>query len=243
MEGWIKIYRDIRMNILWNEKPFDKKSAWIDILLMANHKDNEFLLGLEKAKVKRGEFITSESKLMLQWKWSKTRVRNFLKFLEDENMIIKKSDKKKTTISVVNYSKYQDAETSARPQEDHKKPTTEPRKDTNNNDKNEKKNTYTESFEKFYSNYPRPEHKHQTFKNWQKRLREYSVDQLMEAASNYKDEMTKIKRDKEFMTNSSNFLGNKCVFMDYLSAPDETASDTSTPIKRTIIFEERRIKV
>lgn len=237
MEGWVKIYREIKNNILWKEKPFDKRSAWIDILLMANHTDNEFLLGLEIVKIKRGEFITSELKLMSQWGWSKTRVRNFLKFLEAEKMIIKKSDRKKTTISVVNYNKYQDRETTGRPQEDHKKPERNPRKDTNNNDKNGKKYIYTESFEKFYSTYPRPENKQQTFKNWKSRLKEYSEEQLQKAAINFKNHMIREKREKEYITNSSNFLGKKCLFMDYLPSSDD-AENLERPKPKIRIVEK-----
>jgi HD superfamily phosphohydrolase len=53
-------------------------------------------------------------------------------------MIVKKSDSKKTTITIVNYSFYQDKETTEEPQKDHRKTTEEPQKDTNKNDKNDK---------------------------------------------------------------------------------------------------------
>ena len=80
--GWIKLNRSIQENWLWEEKPFDKKSAWIDLLLMANHKNNKFPLGNEIIEVEQGSFITSEIKLMNRWGWSKTKLRNFLKLLE-----------------------------------------------------------------------------------------------------------------------------------------------------------------
>lgn len=101
--GWIKLNRSIQENWLWEEKPFDKKSAWIDLLLMANHKNNKFPLGNEIIEVEQGSFITSEIKLMNRWGWSKTKLRNFLKLLESEKMITKVVDRKKTTISIVNY--------------------------------------------------------------------------------------------------------------------------------------------
>lgn len=139
MEGWIKLHRSIKESILWNSsEAFDKRSAWIDIILSANHADNEFLLGNQKVKVERGSFITSEKKLMTKWKWSKSKVRNYLKLLENENMIIKKSDTKKTTLTVVNYSVYQDNQTTKEPVKDFEKTSKELQKDTNNNVKNEK---------------------------------------------------------------------------------------------------------
>lgn len=140
--GWIKLNRSIQENWLWEEKPFDKKSAWIDLLLMANHKNNKFPLGNEIIEVEQGSFITSEIKLMNRWGWSKTKLRNFLKLLESEKMITKVVDRKKTTISIVNYRVYQGSEdqekTTEKPQEDQEKTIEKPQEDTNKNDNNEK---------------------------------------------------------------------------------------------------------
>ncbi|WP_432401020.1 hypothetical protein [Wukongibacter sp. M2B1] len=139
MEGWIKLHRNIQDHWIYKEKrTFSKYEAWLDMIMMANHKENKFLLGNELIKVSRGQFITSELKLMEKWGWSKTKLRNFLKMLEKDGMILKESDNKKTTITIVNYSDWQDQETTERPQEDHKKTTERPQEDTNKNEKNEK---------------------------------------------------------------------------------------------------------
>jgi hypothetical protein len=53
------------------------------------------------------------------------------------SMIVKKSDRKKTTISIVNYSAYQDIETTEEPKKNHKKTTGRPLKDSNNNENND----------------------------------------------------------------------------------------------------------
>lgn len=139
LEGWIKIHRSIQDHWIYKEKRiFSKYEAWLDMIMMANHKANKFLLGNELIEVSRGQFITSELKLMDKWGWSKTKLRNFIKTLEKDGMISKKSDKKKTTITIVNYSDWQSQETTERPQEDHKKTTERPQEDTNKNEKNEK---------------------------------------------------------------------------------------------------------
>ncbi|APF28655.1 DnaD domain protein [Clostridium sporogenes] len=135
-KGWISLYRSIQDHWLWQEKPFSKGQAWLDLLLSANHKENKFLLGNELLQVERGSFITSELKLMEKWGWSKSKVRNFLDLLKDDNMIIKVSDKKKTTITIVNYELYQELRTTEELQKDHARTTKEPCKDTNNNDNN-----------------------------------------------------------------------------------------------------------
>lgn len=117
-KGWISLDRKIQGHWIWSkEKPFDVRSAWFDLLLSANYKDNKFPLGTEMVNVERGSFITSERKLGEKWGWSNTRVRNFLKLLESDGMIIKKTDSKKSTITIVNYSVYQDNESSKKTEE------------------------------------------------------------------------------------------------------------------------------
>lgn len=148
MNGWIKLHRDIQNHWIWSDKPFDKRSAWIDMIMMANHKDNKFVLGNELIDVKKGQFITSELKLMERWGWSKSKVRSFLSLLEKDNMITKETDKKKTTITIVNYCIWQDSETTEEPRKDHQETTKEPRKDTNKNDKNVKNDKNEKEYNK-----------------------------------------------------------------------------------------------
>lgn len=136
-QGWISVHRQLQKHWLWADKPFSKGQAWIDMLMMANHADKKFLLGNELVEVKAGNFITSELKLAEKWGWSKTKVRAFLKLLQKDSMIVKKSDRKKTTIIIENYSDYQDIETTEEPQKNHEETTEEPQKNTNNNVNND----------------------------------------------------------------------------------------------------------
>lgn len=133
MAGWISLHRSIQEHWIWQEKPFDKRSAWIDLLLSANHKDNKFLLGNNLVDIERGSFITSEVKLSDRWGWSRTKVRNFLELLEKDNMLLKESDNKKTVLTIVNYNDYQVQETSKEHQENINKTSKEHQENTNNN--------------------------------------------------------------------------------------------------------------
>ena len=137
LTGWIKLHRKIQEHWLWQDKPFDKRSAWIDMLLMANHDYNKFLLGNELVEVERGSFITSEVKLAERWGWSRTKVRNFLQLLINDRMIEKKSDNRKTILTIENYNDYQYSETAKEQQKNSEKTAEEQRKNTNNNDNND----------------------------------------------------------------------------------------------------------
>lgn len=136
MQGWIRVDRKITEHWLWDDRPFSRGQAFIDLIMMANHKDNTFLHGTELLTIDRGSFVTSELKLMERWGWSKSKVRYFLNALELDSMLVKKTDRKKTTITIVNYSIYQDLQTTEEPKKDHKKTAKRPQKDTNNNDNN-----------------------------------------------------------------------------------------------------------
>lgn len=137
-EGWVKIYRSLSDHWLWEDKPFSKGQAWIDLLLLVNHSEKKTMIDGRLETVSVGQTITSTRKLCDRWGWSNTKVRNFLKMLENESMIIVKSDSKKTVINIVNYSAYQDS--------DNKKATVKRQlsdsqatvKHTNKNEKNEK---------------------------------------------------------------------------------------------------------
>lgn len=137
--GFIKLHRKIKDHWLYEEKrKFSKFEAWIDLLMRANHKDTKVVLGNELIELKRGQFITSEFKLMEAWGWGKSKTRDFLKLLENDGMIVKKSDRKKTTITICNYSIYHDYEKENRPQTDYEQTMNRLSSDTEKNDKNDK---------------------------------------------------------------------------------------------------------
>jgi len=129
-KGWISLYRSIQDHWLWQEKPFSKAQAWLDLLLSANHKEAKILMDNTLIKLEKGSFFTSELKLADRWGWSKKKVRNFLELLSNDNMIVKESTKKGTKITIVNYEVYQQ-------RGNHEGTITEPLRNTNNNDNND----------------------------------------------------------------------------------------------------------
>lgn len=106
-EEWIKLYRKIQDCPFWYDDRFSRGQAWVDILLLANHKDKKMLFNGQMLLVKRGNFLTSTVKLAERWHWNRKTVSSFLNSLEKEQMITKKTDNKKTVIFVINYAFYQ----------------------------------------------------------------------------------------------------------------------------------------
>ena len=113
--GWISIHRKIQQSDIWLDKePFDKRSAWIDLIMMANHEDRQVLFNGKFIEVKRGEKITSLKQLSERWRWSRSKVKRFLNLLESGSMIELKTKQRYTSYKVVNYNVYQNEDISKR---------------------------------------------------------------------------------------------------------------------------------
>lgn len=113
--GWISIHRKIQQSDIWLDKePFDKRSAWIDLIMMANHEDKQILFNGKFIEVKRGEKITSLKQLSDRWRWSRSKVKRFLNLLESGSMIELKTKQRYTSYKVVNYNVYQNEDISKR---------------------------------------------------------------------------------------------------------------------------------
>lgn len=139
MQGWIKLHRKIRECDMWlDDEPFDRRSAWIDLLLMANHADKKVFFNANLITVKTGSFITSEVKLAERWKWSRWKVDKYLMCLaEDEKIQLEKSNRM-TAINIVNWAKYQVDDSESQQQTDSKTTADQQQTNTNKNDKNDK---------------------------------------------------------------------------------------------------------
>lgn len=109
-KGWIKTYRQILDCWLWTDKePYDKRSAWMYLLLTANHSDKKIMFNGEFIVVKRGQILTSIRTLAEKWKWSYDKTLRFLRLIESDGMIEKESDKFRTLLTIVNYEVFQDS--------------------------------------------------------------------------------------------------------------------------------------
>ena len=104
-KGWIKLYRSIRSNWVWED--FEMTHYWLDILFMVNHKDGKVAIGKQLFVVKAGQKITSLRKLSTRWNVSKDKVKRILKMFEQDGMITVKMENNATVLTVANYWLYQ----------------------------------------------------------------------------------------------------------------------------------------
>ncbi len=133
MNGWINLHRKILDHWTWEEKPFSKGQALVDLLLLANYQD--------------GAVLRSIQSLAERWGWSRTKTTSFIKKLEKEHTIVQKKDTEGFRIIIENYSKYQNGNFEKRHKKDIKKAQKKPKKDTNNNINNKIKEIYSSNEE------------------------------------------------------------------------------------------------
>lgn len=106
--GWFRISRKLFDNEIWYLEPFTKGQAWVDLIGNANHKDGQFEVRGNFITIKRGQIGWSEVTMAKRWKWSRNKVRRYLKWLETIQQIEQQKDRYLTTIiTIINYDKYQ----------------------------------------------------------------------------------------------------------------------------------------
>lgn len=105
--GWIKWYRQAESNKVLKDEFFDKYHAFLYLVEHANHEDATIPFGSETTTIKRGQLHTSVRKLAREWNWSEGKVRRFLGTLTGAHMVGISSSTHGSTITIENYSKYQ----------------------------------------------------------------------------------------------------------------------------------------
>ena len=225
-KGWIKLDRQVQEHWLWNDERYDKAHAWIDLLLLANHKDKKLLYRGEVITCERGTVNRSIDSLAKRWGWNWRTVKSFLKALEKDGMITGEYTTNRTTITIENYAKYQDVD-----EEVQNGMQNEVQNEVHNglhinkNDKNEKndknnssnKTIYPLSFVTFWECYPKKNDKGQAYKCYKARLNDgWSEEELLTACKNYAAECKKEKRETRYIKNGSTFLSSTTPFTDFL---------------------------
>lgn len=221
MNGWISLHRQLVDHWLWTDKPFSKGQAWIDLLMLAKHRDDKLISQGKLIDGKRGSVYRSVLFFANRWGWDRKKVKRFLDALECEGMITVNSTTHGTTISIINYSKFQDSGTAnetadgiTTPQ-----PAGQPLPTYNKDNKENKENKYKYNapFQAVWEAYPRKKEKAAAYKAYIARLNDgYSEDDLMKATQAYAEECRKLKTEEKYIKQGKTFYGVNTPFADYL---------------------------
>ena len=99
--GWVKLHRKLADHELWLAEPFTRGQAWIDLLLLANHKAGFVRRRGIMVKVERGQVAWSEEALAGRWRWSKGKLRRFFSELTGRGMITRQHAEITTELKTV----------------------------------------------------------------------------------------------------------------------------------------------
>ena len=135
-EGYIKLYRQIRENWIWQDP--EALRAWLDLILSAAHTDHKVTAGDTIILLKRGTLLTSVRELSKRRGWGRTRTSNFVSRLTSEGMISQKRATKQATaqtlIFIEHFEHYQSANKPQNvPQTSHRRATDEPQQENGEN--------------------------------------------------------------------------------------------------------------
>lgn len=130
MNGYIKLYRSITDHWLWENKPFSKGQAWIDLLMFVYRFDSKEPIDGQIQVTKAGSRWTGYRELGERWGWGRHKVHDFLKLLESDKMVELKSNTKGTLVTIVNYGNFQLAGDTEGTQKGHKRDTEGTRRGT-----------------------------------------------------------------------------------------------------------------
>lgn len=105
--GWYALQRSIQDGDIWNlDEPFGKRAAYIDLLLMANYEEKNFVPrhSNDVIVIHVGELPTSIRTLMRRWKWGERKVSAYLHQLEMLGLVRIKAYSWGTLLTLVEYS-------------------------------------------------------------------------------------------------------------------------------------------
>lgn len=105
MKGYIHIHREIENHWLWLQPR--RFQWWLQLLFMASYVDKTIAFGNDIIHLQRGQLATTIRQLMRRWGAHSQAALAFLTVLENENMIVRESNRKMTIITIINYDKYQ----------------------------------------------------------------------------------------------------------------------------------------
>lgn len=123
---------------MWFSERFTRMQAWIDMILLASHKDHIVYIRGNEVRVTRGQLAWAAEVLAQRWKWDRKTVIRFLESLEKQGMIGQQKSRVITVITINKYDLYQSEGQQTPQQRGQQKPN---RRDTNKKGKNGKNET------------------------------------------------------------------------------------------------------
>lgn len=184
ISDFVPISRRLFRGPFWNSsEPFDKRSAWIDLIQRARYGTRRTLDRGIEITIERGQVLVSEDGLAERWNWSRGKVRRYIALLHRLLMVVSEPASKQasrgTILTLCNYPTYnpsvQADGTADGTAVSRHRAGTEPSKKKEVRKKEEKDTGGASEFGTFWERYPKREGgnpKARALAAWNKRIRE-----------------------------------------------------------------------
>jgi hypothetical protein len=199
MSGWIKLDREITSH--WIFEDSWKFRNWIDLLTLVNHSEQKVNIKGTVLTCYRGQTLCSLDTFARRWKCDKSKVRRFLKLLEDDSMIELKSEHITTRLTICNYDTYQGERNADETQMKRKRHASDTQTTPNKNDKKEKNIL----FEDFWTLYAKSVDKQKCLDKFEK-LSDEEIKSIFDTLPFYIIQTP----DKTYRKNPLTYLNGKC---------------------------------
>ena len=209
MEGWVSLHRKITKNWIWNDRPFTKGQAFVDMILICNHADKKVNIKNELILCKRGESLNSLQTWADRWGWDKSKVRRFFKLLVSDSMVELKPTRNTTHLRLIKYGDYNNKRNTDETQMKLKRNAGETQMTLNNKDNNQSTMINNEnnklSFEKFWNLYDKKVGKKSKIEAKWNKLQDSDREKIIDHLPKYKISQP----DSQYRKNPEAYLNNE----------------------------------
>lgn len=216
--SYYKMHRGWMDNPVFANEKFTQREAWEWIISNAAFADCTARIGNEVVTLKRGEIAFSIRFVADKWGWSKSAAHRFISRLCVFDMIKKRdsSGTALTTLTVCNYSEYQDEE-KGRKQKAGQKRDSSGTKNKEVQVSKKKEINYTNEFEEWWKAYPLAKNKQNAFKLFNSILAKQraTYTDLLEGAKSYAEEEKKKGTEPRFIAHATTWLNGERWNDDY----------------------------
>lgn len=206
MTGWIRVERKVFTDEFFAREPMSEREAWMWMIAKAAWEDTTHRVGGQVLPVSRGSFMVTLREMQSAFGWrSDTKVRNFLKRLEEERMAERTTcgprNAPKTHVTICKYDEYQSPERTGNAPETHQKRTEKRSKETNINNKQD---SSCAEFEEFWAIVPRKVAKGSARKAYARAIKKTDSKTIFSAMMAYAE--TRAGQDERFTAHPATWL-------------------------------------
>ena len=212
-QGWVKLYRKLRNDVIWQKCTLAQKVVMITILMSVNHSDQEWEWQGQKFTVHPGQMVTSLDSLRKLCGKGMTiqGVRGALLKLSKMGFSTDDTTKTGRLITVSNWAKYQGTdETQHSKQQTDNKATTPNKNVKNDKNKTPSSDALLDRFNALWKLYPKKLGKQNSFKAYKKAVKDGATDdQIKTGIEAYVKYLTKEQTDPQYIKQGSSFFNQR----------------------------------